>query len=80
MTAIQPKMAPKIARFLAEKRPATPCLVFDVDRVAQNFAAMRAAFPMARIFLRAEGQPGETDPATPGRAGRLLRCGEPGGN
>jgi ornithine decarboxylase len=57
MTAIQPKMAPKIARFLAEKRPATPCLVFDVDRVAQNFAAMRAAFPMARIFYALKANP-----------------------
>jgi ornithine decarboxylase len=57
MTAIQPKMAPKIARFLAEKMPATPCLVFDVDRVAQNFAAMRAAFPMARIFYALKANP-----------------------
>jgi ornithine decarboxylase len=35
-------MTPKIARFLAEQQPATPCLVLDVDRVEDNFRALRA--------------------------------------
>jgi ornithine decarboxylase len=43
-------MTPKIARFLAEQQPATPCLVLDVDRVEQNFAALRAALPLAQIY------------------------------
>jgi len=34
-------MTPKIARFLAEQQPATPCLVLDVDRVEENFRALQ---------------------------------------
>ena len=34
-------MTPKIARFLVEQQPATPCLVLDVDRVEDNFRALR---------------------------------------
>ena len=30
-------MTPKIARFLVEQQPVTPCLVLDVDRVEANF-------------------------------------------
>ena len=36
-------MTPKIARYLADHQPATPCLVLDVDRVEANFRAIRAA-------------------------------------
>jgi ornithine decarboxylase len=57
MTALPPKIAPKIARFLADKAPPTPCLVFDLDRVAHNFATMRAAFPQARIFYALKANP-----------------------
>jgi ornithine decarboxylase len=57
MTAFSPKLAPKISRYLAETQPATPCLVVDLDRVEQNYAAMRAAFPMARIFYALKANP-----------------------
>jgi ornithine decarboxylase len=50
-------MTPKIARFLAEQRPATPCLVLDVDRVAENFRALRAALPLARIYYAVKANP-----------------------
>ena len=50
-------MTPKIARFLAEQRPATPCLVLDVDRVAENFRALRAAVPLARIYYAVKANP-----------------------
>ena len=40
-------MTPKIARYLADNRPATPCLVLDVDRVEENFRAIRDALPLA---------------------------------
>ena len=36
-------MTPKIARFLREQQPATPCLVLDVDRVEENFRAWLVA-------------------------------------
>lgn len=50
-------MTPKIERFLREHRPATPCVVLDLDRVEENYAAMRAAFPAARIFYALKANP-----------------------
>ena len=38
----------KIARFLADNEPETPCLVVDLDVVTENFAKFRRA---AVIFL-----------------------------
>jgi ornithine decarboxylase len=52
-------MTPKIARFLAEQQPATPCLVFDVDRVEQNFAALRRALPLAQIYYAVKANPAQ---------------------
>ncbi len=49
-------MNPKIASFL-ESVPATPCLVLDLDIVAQNYAALRAALPAARIFYAVKANP-----------------------
>ncbi|HUW80629.1 MAG TPA: type III PLP-dependent enzyme, partial [Acidocella sp.] len=43
-------MSPKIASFLDSSALATPCLVLDLDRVAENFAALRAALPAAKIY------------------------------
>lgn len=50
-------MTPKIARFLADQLPSTPCLVVDVDRVADNFRALRAALPLARIYYAVKANP-----------------------
>jgi ornithine decarboxylase len=50
-------MTPKIARFLADNQPATPCLVVDVDRVEANFHAIRAALPLARIYYAVKANP-----------------------
>jgi ornithine decarboxylase len=50
-------MTPKIAGFLADRQPATPCLVLDLARVAANFTAMRQAFPAARIFYALKANP-----------------------
>ncbi len=50
-------MTPKIARFLEEVRPATPCLVFDVDRVEENYRALAAALPLARIYYAVKANP-----------------------
>jgi ornithine decarboxylase len=47
----------KIARFLAEQQPATPCLVLDVDRVADNFRALREALPLATIYYAVKANP-----------------------
>jgi ornithine decarboxylase len=50
-------MTPKIAQFLADHNPATPCLVLDVDRVEDNFRSIRAALPLARIYYAVKANP-----------------------
>jgi ornithine decarboxylase len=50
-------MTPKIARFLAEQQPATPCLVLDVDRVEENFRALQRVLPLARIYYAVKANP-----------------------
>jgi ornithine decarboxylase len=50
-------MTPKIARFLADHQPATPCLVLDVDRVEANFRVLRDALPLARIYYAVKANP-----------------------
>ncbi|SOD90336.1 type III PLP-dependent enzyme [Caenispirillum bisanense] len=50
-------MNTKIAAFLRDSRPATPCLVMDLDIVADNFCALRAALPDTRIFYAVKANP-----------------------
>ena len=50
-------MTLKIARFLADARTATPCLVVDVDRVAENYHALRHALPLAQIYYAVKANP-----------------------
>lgn len=50
-------MTAKIARYLADHQPATPCLVLDVDRVEANFRAIRDALPLAQIFYAMKANP-----------------------
>jgi ornithine decarboxylase len=50
-------MTKKIARFLAERRPATPCLVVDLDLVADNYRELRQAVPEAGIYYAIKANP-----------------------
>jgi ornithine decarboxylase len=50
-------MTPKVARFLADNQPVTPCLVLDVDRVEENFRRLRDALPLARIYYAVKANP-----------------------
>lgn len=50
-------MTPKIAQFLIEQQPATPCLVLDVDRVEENFRALQNTLPLARIYYAVKANP-----------------------
>jgi ornithine decarboxylase len=52
-------MTPKIARFLVDHEPATPCLVLDIDRVAENFRALTRALPLARIYYAVKANPAQ---------------------
>ncbi len=49
-------MTPKIASFL-DTQPETPCLVLDLDRVAENYAALRRALPAAKIYYAVKANP-----------------------
>ena len=46
-------MTPKIAEYLRESVPATPCLVVDVDRVEQNYRRLNEVLPLARVYYAA---------------------------
>ena len=50
-------MTPKIAAYLADHVPATPCLVLDVDRVEQNYRALLSALPLARVYYAVKANP-----------------------
>ncbi|MBS0965125.1 type III PLP-dependent enzyme [Acetobacter okinawensis] len=50
-------MNPKITRFLAEQKPATPCLVVDVDQVEARYRALGKALPLARIYYAVKANP-----------------------
>jgi ornithine decarboxylase len=50
-------LSDKIARFLAEVQPETPCLVVDLDIIARNYRALAAALPLARIYYAVKANP-----------------------
>jgi ornithine decarboxylase len=50
-------MNQKIASFLEDRRPQTPCLVVDLDVVADNFKALASAMPDTRIFYAVKANP-----------------------
>lgn len=50
-------MSQKIARFLADQAPATPCLVVDLDLVAANFRKLQTALPEAAIYYAVKANP-----------------------
>ena len=50
-------MTKKISRFLAQRRPATPCLVLDLDIVTQNYAKLRQAMPDAAVYYALKANP-----------------------
>ena len=50
-------MTPKIAQFLRDAAPATPCLVLDVDRVEENYRRLQAAMQQSRIYYAVKANP-----------------------
>lgn len=47
----------RIDRFLAERRPPTPCIVIDLDIVRATYRRFRALFPGATIFYAIKANP-----------------------
>lgn len=56
-------------QFLAQEKPATPCLVVDLDVVERKYAALRAALPAAEIYYAVKANP------APEILGRLAAAG-----
>ena len=50
-------MTPKVAAYLSQSALATPCLVLDLDRVAENFRSLRKALPAASIYYAVKANP-----------------------
>ena len=50
-------MTPKIARFLAEKNPPTPCLVVDLDVIAHNYKRLKKAMPLVQVYYAVKANP-----------------------
>jgi ornithine decarboxylase len=50
-------MTERIARFLAENSPDTPCLVIDLDAVAAAYDRLRRHLPLARIYYAVKANP-----------------------
>jgi hypothetical protein len=47
----------RILDFLATRRPAGPCLVVDLDVVADNFNAFEKALPDSKIYYAVKANP-----------------------
>ena len=50
-------MTDKVEQFLNERRPATPCLVVDLDVVAEKYRALTSALPLAEVFYAVKANP-----------------------
>eukprot|EP01012_Entosiphon_sulcatum_P048315 TRINITY_DN66804_c0_g1_i1.p2 TRINITY_DN66804_c0_g1~~TRINITY_DN66804_c0_g1_i1.p2 ORF type:complete len:377 (+),score=79.49 TRINITY_DN66804_c0_g1_i1:351-1481(+) len=50
-------MTEKIRRFLDERRPATPCLVVDLDVIEDNYLNLHSLLPAAKIFYAVKANP-----------------------
>jgi len=57
-------MTEKIRKFLDERRPDTPCLVVDLDIIAQNYRDLERALPQADIFYAVKANPAKEVLAT----------------
>jgi ornithine decarboxylase len=50
-------MTDKINRFLAERRPDTPCLVIDLDVIAESYKKLCKLLPLAQVFYAVKANP-----------------------
>jgi ornithine decarboxylase len=62
-------MNQKIARFFAERRPPTPCLVLDLDVVQENYRTLTAALPQTKVYYAVKANPAREILALLGRLG-----------
>jgi ornithine decarboxylase len=62
-------MTERINRFLAENRPETPCLVVDLDVIAEAYDLLRWHLPLARVYYAVKANPAPQILAMLGRKG-----------
>jgi ornithine decarboxylase len=53
----RPMATQRILDFLATRRPSGPCLVVDLDVVADNFRAFEKALPESKIYYAVKANP-----------------------
>lgn len=53
----QDAVHPRIAEFLRDERPATPCLIVALDVVAERYAELAAALPRAAVYYAVKANP-----------------------
>ena len=70
-------MTERIARFLAENRPETPCLVVDLDVIAEAYDLLRWHLPLAHVYYAVKANPAAEIVAMLEAQGRQFRRGEP---
>src|SRR5215475_6778720 len=71
-------MTERISRFLAENRPETPCLVVDLDVIAEAYDLMRWYLPLARIYYAVKANPAPQIVAMLQRKGANFDVASPG--
>ena len=50
-------MSAKIARFLDEVQPVTPCVVVDLDIIRRNYEGLRHWLPLAQVYYAVKANP-----------------------
>lgn len=50
-------MTARISRYLADQQPQTPCLVVDLEAVAEAYESLQRALPMASIYYAMKANP-----------------------
>ena len=56
-TTVVPPVSPKIDAFLRDAKPATPCIVVDVDKVAERYEKLHGTLPTGRIYYAVKANP-----------------------
>ena len=71
-------MTERINRFLVENRPETPCLVVDLDVIAEAYDLLRWYLPLARVYYAVKANPAPQIVAMLERKGANFDVASPG--